>query len=433
MFPPVIFAVVVIALVVLIALTTLPLRLKPAKVAIHYLIACFSQFKDVVGDFLTTPCASANSAFGTGDFTVETWIYPTASATFVSVVSSNYDNSTASGNWAFYFGVGSATTVYFNGGTANSGSNKASSTTTTIPLNSWTYIAYSRVSNVGRFFVNGTQLGTTVTDNDNYSSVTGTMYFGRMSSGTLQLTGYLSGLRIIKGTGYTSISVPSAPPTAITNTSLLLNFTNAGITDATGKNVLETLGNAQISTTQSKWGGSSLSFDGTGDYLTIPDTNLLEFGSGNFTVEAWVRFNTLPSNAGVQNIASKWDNSTQKAWYMYIYNNAGTYQFFFTYTTNGSTNINPVGNVTLSTNTWYHFAVSRNGADLKLFLDGTQVGTTHNIGTSTIFGGTYPIQVGAWGSGSDPLNGYIDDLRVTLGYARYTANFTPPTAAFALQ
>jgi hypothetical protein len=230
---------------------------------------------------------------------------------------------------------------------------------------------------------------------------------------------------------------PTAPVTTTSqgatsgNVEYLLNFTNAGITDATAKNDLETVGNAQISTTQSKFGGSSMYFDGTGDGLDIRDTELLEFGNGNFTVEGWVRFAALPGNTGIAAIVGKWDGSSQKSWYMYIYNNGGTYQLYFSYTTNGSTNINPLANVTISTNTWYHMAVCRDGANLRMFLDGTQVGSTHNIATDTIFGGTYPAQVGRV-AGTHDLNGYIDDLRITK-YARYTANFTAPTAAFPLQ
>jgi len=381
-----------------------------------------SGYFDGSGDYLTTPCASGNSAFGTGDFTVETWIYPTASATFISVISSNYDNSTAAGNWAFYFGVGSATTVYFNGGSANSGSNKASSTTTTIPLNSWTHIAYSRVSNVGRFFVNGTQLGTTLTDNDNYSSVTGTMYFGRMSSGTLQLTGYLSGLRIIKGTGYTSISVPSAPPTAITNTSLLINFTNAGITDATGKNVLETLGNAQISTTQSKFGGSSMYFDGTGDYLLTQSNVVNGLGTGNWTIEYWVN----PVSVSAESIHVDF-RSGSGAVGPTVGNSAGGAVFFQT------SGVNRITGSTLSTGTWTHIAVSKSGSSTKLFINGTQSGSTYTDANTYTTPARVCVGVDDDSSPNAYLNGYIDDLRITKGYARYTANFTAPTAAFALQ
>jgi len=140
----------------------------------------------------------------------------------------------------------------------------------------------------------------------------------------------------------------------------------------------------------------------------------------------------LPATSGFAAIVGKWDASTQKSWYMYVYNNAGTYQLYFSYTTNGSTSINPVATISVTTNTWYHIAACRDGANLRLFVDGTQVGTTYNMATDIIHGGTYPVQVGRV-AGTHDLNGFIDDLRITKGYARYTANFTAPTQAFALQ
>ena len=177
-----------------------------------------SGYFDGNGDYLT---ASGNAAFafGTGDFTVGAWIYPTTAQT-VTVLSSNYNFSSGTGNWALYFGVGSAQTLYFN----SSSGNKSSTVTTTIPLNAWTYVAYTRVGTTAKFFVNGSQLGADISDSFNYGGGTGTLYVGRQSDGTGQMVGYMSSIQVLKGTGYSTLPIPTAPPTAITNTSLLLNF-----------------------------------------------------------------------------------------------------------------------------------------------------------------------------------------------------------------
>jgi alpha-tubulin suppressor-like RCC1 family protein len=170
---------------------------------------------DGTGDYITTPVSSNNSGFGTSDFTIEAWIYPSAAATNITLVSSNYSYGTGAGNWGFYFGVGSASTMYFNSGAANTGATHASSTTVTITARTWTHIAYVRGSGIGRFFVNGTKLGTDVSDTSNYSSTAGTLYIGSMADGTYQMNGFISNLRITNGIAvYTgNFTVPTIPLT----------------------------------------------------------------------------------------------------------------------------------------------------------------------------------------------------------------------------
>ena len=168
---------------------------------------------DGTGDYITTPASASNSSFGTDDFTVECWIYPSAAATNITIVSSNYSYSTSAGNWGFYFGVGSASTMYFNSGVANDNTTHSSTTTTTITARIWTHVAYVRGSGIGRFFVNGTQLGSNITDTSNYLSSTGTLYIGSMADGTYQMNGFISNLRIVDGIAvYTGNFTPSTIP-----------------------------------------------------------------------------------------------------------------------------------------------------------------------------------------------------------------------------
>jgi hypothetical protein len=378
-------------------------------------------------DYLTTPCATNNSAFGTADFTVEVWVYPTASATYITPASSNYSNGTGAGNWAFYFGVGSATTVYFNGGTANSGSNHASSTTTTIPLNAWTQVVYSRVSSVARFFINGVQLGTTVSDTNNYSSTTGTLYFGRMADGTNTVTGYLSDVRIIKGTGYTSYTLPTAPLTAITNTGLLLSCTNAGIYDGTMKNDLQTVSTAQVATSPVKYGSGSMSFNGSSTSLTFADTskyNLFNLGTGDFTVEFWFYLNNTTTGIVFARTVSGTNN------FLIGVGANSTDKLYFTATASGSgTQIFSSG--TPSVGVWQHAAIVRQNGYVTVYLNG--VGGTPTSNTTNL-DLTYVPTIGAYShSFSNAFNGYLDDFRFTKGLARYTANFIPPQVALPRQ
>jgi hypothetical protein len=391
-----------------------------------------SGYFDGTGDSLTTACASNNSAFGTADFTVEVWIYPTASASFVTPISSNYSNATAIGNWAFYFGVGSATTVYFNGGSANSGTNKASSTTTTIPLNAWTQVVYSRVSSVGRFFINGVQLGTTLTDANNYSSVAGTLYFGRMADGSNTLTGYVSDVRIIKGTGYTTYPLPTAPLTAITNTGVLLSFTNAGIYDGTMNNVLETVGNAQVNTTIVKYGSGSMAFDGTGDYLTIPLIRAILppiTTSSNFTIEMWMfctQYQTS-NNPGLLGDMS----ATSSILYFGVGLTTTGSPYFYWYTGAGLT-ATAAGSVPL--NTWTHVAFQANAGVISIFINGVNQTISGTTTLSAPTGSTGNLVIGQFNGGgaAGGYFGYLDDLRISKT-VRYLQNFIPPQVALPRQ
>jgi hypothetical protein len=177
-------------------------------------------------------------------------------------------------------------------------------------------------------------------------------------------------------------------------------------------------GNAQISTAQSKFGGASGYFDGAGDYIKTSASANLAMGTGDFTMEAWVYiaggsgyrqiFSTRPSNGSSANNGSLAVNpSNGLSWF--------TNALIVDYSSS------------IGTSQWVHVAVSRSGSSLKVFANGQQVGSTAS-NTQDLTANV--LSAGANGDGSEPFNGYIDDLRITKGVARYTANFTAPTAPF---
>jgi hypothetical protein len=374
-----------------------------------------SAYFDGTGDWLTVP---SNSAFDqTGDFTFETWVRVDATVTgtfsnFGNVFSQETPN-------IFKFGFNkSRQFVVLEAGAGS----PALTSTTTFAIGVWYHVAVVRSgmsTNNLKLYVNGAQEAQTTKTNSVASA--NTTFIGReaWSGDPGTLTGALSDLRYVKGTAvYTSnFTPPTAPLTAITNTSLLLNFTNAGIFDNAAENVLETVGNAQISTSVKKYGTGSLAFDGTGDWLLVPDNTNLQLGTGNFTVEAWVYLSATGSARG---LVGKGTSTT--GW---LLSTNSSDQIVFTH---GTTTL--TSSSALSANTWTHVAVVREGTgtnQTKIYIGGSNVAT----GTvSTDFNQTSVMYVGADRTGGSALNGYIDDLRITKGYARYTANFTPPTAAF---
>ena len=365
-----------------------------------------SGYFDGSGDYLTAPDNAAWD-FGTSDFTIETWIYPTTSG-IVRVIGSAFSNSGNDG-WSFELTAGNLLTFYAEGSYRVTSSG-------TVSANSWNHVAVSRSGTSLRLFINGVADGS-VSNSTNISGSTSALTISSTPTGTQPFTGYQSNFRIVTGTAvYTSaFTPPTSPVTAISGTSLLTNFTNAGILDNTGRNNLETLGNAQISTSVKKFGTGSLAFDGTGDYLVM--SNPITF-IGDFTFELW--FNPNEANyypsilvvSGALNSLGIYNGSSGKG---FIGNTDAS--------TVTRTNFN---DVTFSIGTFYHIAFVRSSGVIKVYVDGVADSTTlSNSANSQVF-----TRLATHRNSADGINGYIDDLRITKGVARYTSAFTPPTAAF---
>jgi hypothetical protein len=291
-------------------------------------------------------------------------------------------------------------------------------------LNQWNHYAITRSGTTLKIFLNGAQVGSG-TSNANIGT---TRNFGLMgdSGATFTQQGYASGVRLLKGTAlYTSaFTPPTAPPTAITNTSLLLNMTNGGIIDNTMSNDLETVGGAQISTTQSKFGGASMYFDGGGDYLVSPKTPNLVLGD-TWTIECWYRpesrTDTYPAIVSV--------SPGNQAGSIWICDRHQSYNTTFSFAVGSGAQVS--GSTTVSNGTWYHLALVSNAGSVILYVNGTADNTaasrttSDNTNRQVFVGCNFDFAIY-----STELNGYVDDLRITRGIARYTSNFTVPSAPF---
>jgi hypothetical protein len=362
-----------------------------------------SSYMDGTGDYLYFPNNAALS-FGTGDFCVEAYVYKQRAANEPLIDSRATNNASP---WALY--IDGSNFPYFYDGTSYT-------STIAITLNAWVHVAVARSSGTLKIFVNGVQgYSGTVTTNLDRSS-------GNEVIGATVVTfanpwlGYMSSFRIVKGSAVytTAFTPPTAPLTAITNTSLLLNYTNAAILDNAMMNDLETVGNAQISTSVKKYGTGSMLFDGTGDYLIARASPVWLF-SGDWTMEAWI----YPTSVtGVRVIFETRNRTTNASPCLYT---NGTNLVVDT----GTAAVVSAGTITI--NTWQHVAATRSGNSWRIFINGTQVGSTTTNTTS--YTTAYGCCIGSSFYNEDFL-GNIDDARITQGVARYTANFTAPTAAF---
>jgi hypothetical protein len=363
-------------------------------------------------DYLSVPADTAFLPGANVDFSFEAWVYLTATPPTQGSLIIGSGEYGVSSDWGLSINPSLQPSFYINK-PFTVASSKA------IALNSWNHIQATRsgtATNNVKLFLNGEQVGQgTETGTLDYNGAAFTLGADVNGDESL-LTGYISGVRLINGTGYTSVTVPTAPPTAITNTVLLLNFTNAGILDGTMKNNVETLGAAQVSTGAVKYGSGSLFFNGTTGYLA--SVNPIIPLTGPFTIEAWVN----PVNTTLGVIFSQFINATANRTELSI--SAGKLVF----DNNGSTIATSVSSI--PTGTWTHIAVTRDISNVfRMFINGildTAVSFTGSILQTRAY-------VGARYTAVNFYSGYIDDYRITIGIARYTRNFTPPQVALPRQ
>jgi hypothetical protein len=379
-----------------------------------------SAYFDGSGDSLSLPNDVALD-FGTGDFTIEVWIYPTSLPTSYQCVFITCNNTASAGGIGLFTQSTGEIEVYdFAGNGAvfsTSGFN--------LKTNQWTNIAVTRSGSTNTLYKNGVSFAT-ATNSSNYNSSTDTV-IGNSTAASQTFYGYISALRVLKGTA--QAPTITTPPTNITNTSLLLNMTNGAIFDNAMMNDLETVGNAQISTSVKKYGTGSASFDGSTSYLRSP--LITRFGL-TFTIEFWM-YPTI-------NSGNEWMVCSAQG-YNAAAPNHGFLIGYFNGVVNSSIAIAGTGlgaywincATVVTTNAWHHIAVVGDGTSCVVYLDGVNIGSSAWPSGYTGFL-TNGLLIGAGCTSSlTPINfygGYIDDLRITNGYARYTANFTPPTAAF---
>jgi hypothetical protein len=201
---------------------------------------------------------------------------------------------------------------------------------------------------------------------------------------------------------------------------------HGGGLDGNVPKVMTFVGTAQLDTAQKRFGSSSLLLDGNSDYLTTPDHADWNFGSGDFTIDAWIR--TASGTTGDQTIFCQTVDATpadtKVTWFFYDNGNLR----FLAYNSSGTLIVNVTKTCSLASNTWYHVAVVRNGNTFTLYRDGISVGTETDSDTLTDWAGV--ARIGAGINATSPgryFNGWIDELRVSKGVARWTANFRPPT------
>jgi len=387
-----------------------------------------------------THLRSPSVSYTNPSFTVECWFYFTGNPSGQAI----FDFAAAANGYGMFAYIDSSTSNlsarFFS---TNSGSSEIGRIDTPYAkyLSQWVHIAVVFDGTTYKMYLNGVSVGTPISSATQVVTLT-TLTVGARSDATVgsgsAWVGYLSNFRYVRSTAvYTGNFTPPllAPLTtagstsaasyssttnvntsfASSNTVLLLNCTNAGIYDAAVQNNVTTVGDAQASTTVSKWSPTSMKFDGTGDWLTAVDNPQLQLGTGDFTIDGWVY---LSATGVAYGIISKGTAST--GWSVNV-TSGNKLQFSYTAS-------NLTGATSLASATWYYFAVVRSGSatgNLKVYLNGSVDATSGGAVTDN-FNQTSTLYVGADRIGTSPLNGYLQDVRVT----KYARTITTPTAAF---
>ena len=385
-----------------------------------------SYFFDGTGDYLTVPINSFLAPVNT--YTIECWIFPTAlpgSTNSAQLFQVSNTNATNFGALLFeLYGTGN---IRFQVRPSTGGTNVLITSSSTVTTNTWSHVAVSVSSGSATVYINGASVGTgtvVVLNNTQTFSSIGYLTNG-FTTNVVAYTGYITDLHVVKGTALypSAFTPPTTPITPVANTTLLLGATSAnasGIIDETMMSSIDVLGAARASTSQKKFGNSAIYFNGTGDILRLQNNGNQQFTFGNsdFTIDGWLYTSTVA--AGFRTICTTRLTSAATDTFRFSFGlRAAALEFYA-----GSAAVISFGTVT--GNTWTHFAATRSSGSLRLFLNGTQVGSTTAF--TNYLASDQQLTVGGTVALQDLWNGYLDELRVTKGYARYVANFTAPTS-----
>jgi hypothetical protein len=383
----------------------------------------FSNYFDGSGDYLSVPASSAYN-FGTGDFTIEFWYLRTGT-------NQSYARYVQSANGDVYVGWGISQNLDTQNQLLVALSSNGSSydiftgVAGTLTDLQWNHCALVRSGNNFRFYVNGVGSLIATSSLAIYFNAAHTPVIGGQSGTSRSLNGYISNLRIIKGTAlYTSNFTPSQVPlTAIANTSLLTCASRRFEDKSSNNFTITPAGNVAVNSaapfTNVQHGGTFLAgrsagwsnyFDGSGDYLTLTGQAI---GTDVFTCEAWVYLTAL---TGYQTIHDSRPTTVSSAGFTFQVTPTGTLEAY------GGSSM-ATTSVALTTNTWTHIALVRSsGNACTIYINGVSRGT--GTGASNFTATAIAI-------GKTPdnyyFNGYISNLRIIKGTALYTTNFTPST------
>jgi len=405
----------------------------PNKQIYNPLLNGNSAYFNGTSDYLMLNGSTSSYAFGTGDFSIEFWMYPRTWPTSTATI---YD-SRPLGSWA---GRTYPSIMYTSSGTIRVNFNGQYHTTATsfsTTASQWIHVALIRTSSYMNLYVNGTARQSSFIDATDFSNGVGRPIIGTsgFSPLTASFNGYISDFRVIKGTGIystttTTISIPNAPLTPIntsTSTSLLLNFDNGAVVDATMNN------NLISNSTQ-----GSISFNGSTQYLSTAsffNGIMVGFTGRVTTIEAWIYPTAAPTGANIFVILGNYTNTGANGrFYLGAVNTvtSNSASLAFNYTISPSAELRLTHPTPFSVNSWTHVALVVDGTiaastNVTGYINGVGYKwTNQDMTTQSAFFTNNSAGVGQ--ALNAYFTGYMTNVRVVKGAAVYnTPVFSVPT------
>jgi hypothetical protein len=233
--------------------------------------------------------------------------------------------------------------------------------------------------------------------------------------------------------GYFTVptTVLNPPDSHWANVVLLMGFEGVngstgapGMTDesSSAHGTATVVSGASISTSQSKFGSSSLFLNGSGS-ITLPDSSDFDLGSGPFTIEAFINFTSIPSLTGLEYIVGQIGAGGNIGWVLY---GASGDHLALDVTTDGSTRTSVVSTSAsfASAGVWYYVAADYDGVKYRGYINGVQ--SSSFAIPKTVFNSSAVLSIGSDAANGNRFHGYIDELRITKGVARYATDTSFP-------
>lgn len=368
--------------------------------------------------------------FGNSDWTVEGW----------------YRLDRVDQQYSFFWSTRGTPTyreiLWLNGTTLNYyGSTTGSSWYTynsgyVFPKDVWHHIATVRNGGNLYIFINGKRYTASAGLSTSSLAAPTAGFIGSDHDDGNEWPGSIADFRIVLGTAvYTSdFVVPTQPLEHISGTTLLMqNKTNANVYDAANGNAIKGehgSGSSGPNTTYRQFTSSpSIKFNGSSDHYIVPKSRLFDFNTGDFTVEAWLYTSSATTT---QSWCGTYYGNGTGGWNCQLRYDGGVWSSVFGTNGDGGPIIIKTLGSAMPANTWVHIAITRDSTGIRMWADGTELGTATANSTALSYYSDLYIGKLNHSTAHQYFSGYIQDLRISKGLARYTSNFTPPTAEFTL-